>query len=120
MAAGKCARCGERPPVKGRRECTPCYQRERDRKRAARPDTRPDYRCSDCGAPTVGAARCYECWRAPEYRPGGYLHDPGEWWIADEDSGATFGPYGNESDAYADIAFRGLPPAAIVSQCALL
>ena len=68
-AAGLCVRCGECPPRPGRKTCQRCADDQVLRARAFRERRRRAGRCTECGEPSGGAARCPVCRRS--YRPGG-------------------------------------------------
>ena len=70
LAAGLCARCGERPPDDGSVSCGVCKSGRNTRERAQWNERRASGLCGVCGEPSpAGAARCEPCATIQAGRP---------------------------------------------------
>ena len=84
---------------------------ERYHRRVA--ERRAEGRCTECGEPSHGAARCEPCARRSRERSAYFrampVFDP-HFTVADLDTGDEHGPYDSWEDVALAMAFARLPP----------
>ena len=121
-AAGLCGSCGG-PTIDGGSRCAPCAVAETARypsRNAARREQyarrRAERRCTDCGEPSHGAARCEPCtrrsWERSAYFRAMPVFDP-QFTVVDLDTGGEHGPYDSWEDVALAMAFARLPPERV-------
>ena len=93
------------------RKRTRAYERERSRREADQ--RRAEGRCTDCGEPSQGAARCEPCarrsWERSAYFGAMPVFDP-QFTVVDLETGDEHGPYDSWEDVALALAFARLPP----------
>ena len=117
-AAGLCGTCGE-TTFDGASRCERCAALQADRpsrnaasrKRYAR--RRARRLCTDCGAPSQGAARCPPCARRSHVRSAGYRGlppFPPSYRVIEIATGADHGTFESQAEVAACLAFARLSP----------
>ena len=103
--------------------CAPCAVAETERyprKNAARREEyarrRAEGRCTDCGEPSQGAARCEPCARRSyersDYFRGMPVYDP-QFTVVDLETGDEHGTSDSWEDVAMALAFARLPPESV-------
>ena len=118
-SAGLCGRCSG-PTANGGSRCAPCGALEAERGNPDRKNRRArerysrrraESRCTDCGAPSLGAARCSPCAKRSHERSGHFrgmpLYPP-RYTVIELATGACHGTYDSMADVALCLAFAKL------------
>ena len=121
---GECGKCGA-PAPDGSARCERCARSaaKHSRKKAKNARSRQLYAqrrarrlCSDCGAPSQGAARCPPCARRSWARSGEYRGLPilpPQFTVIEIATGADHGTWQNLAEVAACLAFARLSPGEV-------